>query len=184
GPGVLIAEQAFQIGHPAGEGGPLRAEREPLGVEGDRHRGDGRRLVLGHAAPRATVLSARGAKPVMTRSVPVTTGDVQECGQRTEQARCRAFRGERVASSLVAATVHGTSLLGGRGLRAGLPLAIAAALSFGMSGAWARGLIDAGWTPGAAVTVRVWVAALVLLVPAVIALRGRWRLLRRNLGMI
>lgn len=84
----------------------------------------------------------------------------------------------------MAATVHGTSLLGGRGLRAGLPLAIAAALSFGMSGAWARGLIDAGWTPGAAVTVRVWVAALVLLVPAVIALRGRWRLLRRNLGMI
>ncbi|WP_235201271.1 EamA family transporter [Microbacterium sp. CH12i] len=70
------------------------------------------------------------------------------------------------------------------GLRLGLPLAIAAALSFGMSGAWARGLIDAGWTPGAAVTVRIWVAALVLLIPAVAALRGRWRLLRRNVGII
>jgi len=70
------------------------------------------------------------------------------------------------------------------GLRLGLPLAIAAAFAFGMSGAWARGLIDAGWTPGAAVTVRIWVAALVLLVPTVIALRGRWMLLRRNLGMI
>ncbi|WP_175984991.1 EamA family transporter [Microbacterium tenebrionis] len=70
------------------------------------------------------------------------------------------------------------------GLRLGLPLAIAAAFAFGMSGAWARGLIDAGWTPGAAVTVRIWVAALVLLVPAAIALRGRWMLLRRNLGMI
>lgn len=70
------------------------------------------------------------------------------------------------------------------GLRLGLPLAIAAALSFGMSGAWARGLIDAGWTPGAAVTVRIWVAALVLLLPTLIALRGQWRLLRRNAGVI
>lgn len=70
------------------------------------------------------------------------------------------------------------------GLRLGLPLAIGAALAFGMSGAWARGLIDAGWTPGAAVTVRIWVAALVLLVPTIVALRGRWHLLRRNVGTI
>lgn len=70
------------------------------------------------------------------------------------------------------------------GLRLGVPLAIGAALAFGMSGAWARGLIDAGWTPGAAVTVRIWVAALVLLVPTLVALRGRWRLLCRNTGII
>lgn len=66
----------------------------------------------------------------------------------------------------------------------GLAIAIGAALSFGMSGAWARGLIDAGWTPGAAVTARVWVAALVLLVPTLIALRGRWSAVRRNAGMV
>lgn len=71
-----------------------------------------------------------------------------------------------------------------RGVRLGLPLAIAAAFSFGMSGAWARGLIEAGWSPGAAVTVRVWVAAIVLLIPTLIALRGRWSALRRNAGMI
>ncbi|MEJ1923578.1 EamA family transporter [Microbacterium sp. KHB019] len=70
------------------------------------------------------------------------------------------------------------------GLRLGLPLAIAAAFTFGMSGAWARGLIDAGWTPGAAVTVRIWVAAIVLLIPTVISLRGRWKLLRKNAGII
>ncbi len=70
------------------------------------------------------------------------------------------------------------------GVRLGLPLALAAAFAFGSSGAWARGLIDAGWTPGAAVTVRVWVAALVLLIPTVLALRGRWRALRRNAGMV
>ncbi|WP_303709815.1 MULTISPECIES: DMT family transporter [Microbacterium] len=70
------------------------------------------------------------------------------------------------------------------GVRLGLPLAVAAAFAFGSSGAWARGLIDAGWTPGAAVTVRVWVAALVLLVPTVLALRGRWRALRQNAGTV
>ncbi|MDF2560666.1 MAG: EamA family transporter [Microbacterium sp.] len=71
-----------------------------------------------------------------------------------------------------------------QGARWGLPLAIAAALSFGMSGGWARGLIDAGWTPGAAVLARIGVAALVLLVPTLVSLRGRWGLLRRNAGMI
>lgn len=70
------------------------------------------------------------------------------------------------------------------GVRLGLPLAVAAAFAFGSSGAWARGLIDAGWTPGAAVTVRVWVAALVLLVPTILALRGRWRALRQNVRMV
>ncbi|WP_040167083.1 EamA family transporter [Microbacterium gorillae] len=66
-------------------------------------------------------------------------------------------------------------------LRLGLVLALLTALCFGTSGALARGLIDAGWTPGAAVTARVWVAALVLLVPAVVALRGRWHLVRANI---
>jgi len=70
------------------------------------------------------------------------------------------------------------------GVRLGLPLAIGAAFAFGMSGGWARGLMDAGWTPGAAVTARIWIAALVLLIPTVLSLRGRWSLLRRNLGMI
>ncbi|MGB4136241.1 MAG: EamA family transporter, partial [Microbacterium sp.] len=66
----------------------------------------------------------------------------------------------------------------------GLVVALGAAFSFGMSGAWARGLIDAGWTPGAAVTVRIWVGALILLIPTLISLRGRWRAVRRNAGMI
>lgn len=70
------------------------------------------------------------------------------------------------------------------GVGPGLLVALGAAFSFGMSGAWARGLIDAGWTPGAAVTARVWVAALVLLLPTLFALRGRWGAVRRNAGMI
>lgn len=81
-------------------------------------------------------------------------------------------------------TVSNDTLRVPQGARWGLPLAIAAALSFGMSGGWARGLIDAGWTPGAAVLARIGVAALVLLVPTLASLRGRWGLLRRNAGMI
>ncbi|WP_029146243.1 EamA family transporter [Microbacterium luticocti] len=71
-----------------------------------------------------------------------------------------------------------------RAVGPGLLVALGAAFSFGMSGAWARGLIDAGWTPGAAVTARVWVAALVLAIPTIVALRGRRHALRRNAGMI
>jgi drug/metabolite transporter (DMT)-like permease len=66
----------------------------------------------------------------------------------------------------------------------GLVLALLSAASFGLSGPLAKGLIDAGWTAGAAVTARVLLAAAVLLVPAAIALRGRWSLVRRNLGLI
>lgn len=81
-------------------------------------------------------------------------------------------------------TVTNDAASAARNVRLGLPLAIGAAFAFGMSGGWARGLIDAGWTPGAAVTARIWVAALVLLIPTILSLRGRWALLRRNAGMI
>ncbi|ABP56654.1 EamA family transporter [Salinispora tropica] len=63
---------------------------------------------------------------------------------------------------------------------AGLMLAVLSALTFATSGTFARSLIDAGWSAGAAVVVRVGLAALVLMVPAVLALRGRWSTLRDN----
>ena len=66
----------------------------------------------------------------------------------------------------------------------GLGFAVLSAMSFGLSGSLAKGLLDAGWTAGAAVTVRVLVAAAVLAVPALVSLRGRWALLRRNLGLV
>jgi drug/metabolite transporter (DMT)-like permease len=63
---------------------------------------------------------------------------------------------------------------------AGLGLAILSAATFGTSGTFGSALIATGWSPGAAVTVRVGVAALVLTIPAVLQLRGRWALLRAN----
>lgn len=68
--------------------------------------------------------------------------------------------------------------------RVGLAFAVLSAASFGTSGALGRGLLDAGWSAGAAVGVRVAVAALVLLVPGLLALRGRWGLLRANAGLV
>lgn len=65
-----------------------------------------------------------------------------------------------------------------RGTTAGLAAALASALTFGTSGAFARGLLDAGWSPAAAVTWRAGVATLLLAVPAALAMRGRWHLLR------
>jgi drug/metabolite transporter (DMT)-like permease len=66
----------------------------------------------------------------------------------------------------------------------GLGFAVLSAMSFGLSGTLAKGLLDAGWTPAAAVTARIVVAALVLLPPGLLALRGRWYLLRRNARLL
>ena len=56
--------------------------------------------------------------------------------------------------------------------------------TFGTSGTLARSLIDAGWSAPAAVAARVGIAALVLAIPAVLALRGRWPVVRKTLGSI
>jgi drug/metabolite transporter (DMT)-like permease len=68
--------------------------------------------------------------------------------------------------------------------RTGLALALLSAATFGTSGTFARALIDAGWSPGAAVTIRITIAAVILAVPAILMLRGKWHVLRRNIGMV
>lgn len=60
-------------------------------------------------------------------------------------------------------------------VRAGLLMALASAATFGSSGPMAKSLIEIGWTSGSAVLVRLGGAALILVVAAAIALRGRWR---------
>ena len=66
----------------------------------------------------------------------------------------------------------------------GLLVALVSATSFGLAGPLAKGLLEAGWSSGAAVVVRVGLAALVLAIPALVALRGRWWLLRANLPLL
>ena len=71
-----------------------------------------------------------------------------------------------------------------RATRAGFVLALFSAATFGTSGTFARSLIDTGWSPAAAVAIRISIAAVLLAVPAVVTLRGRWNVLWRNIRMV
>jgi drug/metabolite transporter (DMT)-like permease len=66
----------------------------------------------------------------------------------------------------------------------GLTLAVLSAATFGTSGTFGASLIHAGWSPAAAVVTRIAVAGLLLTVPALLQLRGRWALLRRSAGRV
>jgi len=62
----------------------------------------------------------------------------------------------------------------------GLTLALVSFATFGTSGVFASALLAAGWSAAGAVTARVGIAAAVLTVPALLALRGRAHVLRRT----
>lgn len=83
-------------------------------------------------------------------------------------------------------THDAAAVTGAQGARTGtgLVLALVSASSFGLSGALARGLIETGWSAGALVLARIGVAALVVLPFALVALRGRWAVLRRHAGLV
>jgi drug/metabolite transporter (DMT)-like permease len=68
--------------------------------------------------------------------------------------------------------------------RVGLGLALLSAATFGTSGSFARSLTEAGWSPNSAVIARIIAAAVLLAVPGVVLLRGRWRILRREGWMV
>ncbi len=86
-------------------------------------------------------------------------------GSATCRARARGHRTHCGAAGFVAA---------------GLGIAVFSSAVFGVSGSFAKALLGAGWTPGAAVTARLTGAAMILAVPAAVALRGRWYQLRDN----
>lgn len=71
-----------------------------------------------------------------------------------------------------------------RHLTLGLLFAGASAVAFSLSGVFASGLLDTGWSPGAMVLVRVAIATLVVLPLGIWSLRGDWRPVRKNLGLI
>jgi drug/metabolite transporter (DMT)-like permease len=84
----------------------------------------------------------------------------------------------------MATMTHDMEVMAVRRARAGLGFAVLAAASFGLSGALAAGLLDTGWSPAALVLVRLSVGAVTLAGPALVALRGRWHLLRANAGFL
>jgi drug/metabolite transporter (DMT)-like permease len=84
----------------------------------------------------------------------------------------------------MATMTHDTQVVAVRRARVGLAFAVLAAASFGVSGALASGLLDAGWSPAALVSCRLAIGASALTWPALMALRGRWHLLRANAGVV
>lgn len=92
----------------------------------------------------------------------------------TSSARSReADRGHHQAQARTPALRTGA-----RRLIIGLIVAVVSAAMFGTSGAVAKSLLTTGWTAGAAVTFRVSIGALLLAPFAVVAMRGRWQLMR------
>ncbi|MEO8219407.1 MAG: EamA family transporter [Specibacter sp.] len=62
-----------------------------------------------------------------------------------------------------------------------LVLAFVSAAAFALSGPFAKSLFDAGWSPGAAVAIRIGGAAVVLLIPVIIALVRQWHAVKGSL---
>ena len=78
-----------------------------------------------------------------------------------------------VANDASATTTRGHTAVG-------LALGLLSAVTFGLSGPLASGLLATGWSPGAIVEVRIAVGALVVLPLGIHAMRGRWPALRRS----
>ncbi|MGO1653520.1 MAG: EamA family transporter [Brevibacterium yomogidense] len=57
----------------------------------------------------------------------------------------------------------------------GFGLVLLSAFFFAASGPYAKAMYASGWSPGAVVLLRLLGCALVLLIPTIISLRGRWR---------
>ena len=66
----------------------------------------------------------------------------------------------------------------------GLVFAFVSALTFGLSGALARPLLESGWSPGAVTLLRVGGAAVLVTPFALVALRGQWGVMRDNAGLV
>jgi drug/metabolite transporter (DMT)-like permease len=61
----------------------------------------------------------------------------------------------------------------------GLGLALFSGATFGTSGTFADSLMHAGWSPAAVVTARIFLGAVLLTVPGLRALRGKWAAARQ-----
>src|SRR3954465_3496865 len=109
-----------------------------------------------------------------------------DAGCERQQERRRTVMADQVVvgkASVVGAGTSGATPPSSRPVRhplVGLGVALASAAAFATSGAFGKSLLTGGWSPGAVVTMRIPLAALVLLGPALWSLRGRWGALRRN----
>ena len=106
-------------------------------------------------------------------------GEIVKSGNRgsPRPQRTVAPRTSKQASRQPGAASRGRTGFGGS---PGILIALLSSAVFGLSGSFAKSLLETGWTSTTAVAVRMGGAALVLAVPALISLHGRWYQVRRN----
>lgn len=68
--------------------------------------------------------------------------------------------------------------------RVGVAYALGSAMTFGLSGGFGKSLLNAGYSPGAVVGMRMLTAAAVLMVPTLLLLRGKWAIVKRHWGPV
>src|ERR1700735_5409150 len=102
----------------------------------------------------------------------------------TNQRATRTNATQMSATQMSARPTSGGAMRQEQHARIGLLVAAFSALTFSTSGALGTSLIDAGWSPTAAVAPRLPVDALFLAVPAAWSMRGRWRTLRHQAGQV
>ena len=68
--------------------------------------------------------------------------------------------------------------------RSAIALGLLSSATFATSGTFASSLLDAAWSAAAAVTFRIGIAGLVLMIPGLWSLRGRRGALRRSVGVL
>ncbi len=88
------------------------------------------------------------------------------------------------STSRPAASPHRPDHVAPGSVTRGLIVAVIAAFSFGISGALVKPLLESGWSPAAAVTVRALIGGVVLLPFAIVAMRGNWHALWRARGRV
>ena len=71
-----------------------------------------------------------------------------------------------------------------RHLFGGTSVALATGASFGVSGSLGKALMRTGWSPATVITLRVTIGAAFLAVPALLAMRGRWTVLRGSARLV
>ena len=84
----------------------------------------------------------------------------------------------------MATMTHDTSVALPPRSAAGISVALLSAVSFALSGALASPLLDAGWSAGAVVLIRIGLGAAAVLPFGLVALHGRWALLWHSLPLM
>lgn len=119
----------------------------------------------------------RALRRATTRLRPVTAPPLTAHTAATTEHPARA------ATPAAATPTDPTATTTGHPAITGL-YAVIGALSFASAGPFAAALQDTGWSPLAAVTMRILGTALILLGPTLWAMRGRWGTLRRQSRLV